>query len=94
LVLLLVTVRVPVALLQYTRNESELRIDAYTVEELLRNLDTRFPGFRAFIVDEGGRLRRYVSIFVEEEDIRSGDGLMTKLKEGDRVSIVPIVAGG
>jgi MoaD family protein len=89
-----VTVKIPVALLQYTGNESEVRSDAYTVEELLRNLDKRFPGLRAFIVNENGQLRRYVSIFVNEGDIRSGDGLTTKLKEGDRVSIVPLVAGG
>ena len=88
------TVKIPVALLQYTGNESELRIDAYTVEGLLRNLDVRFPGLSAFIVNENGQLRRYVNIFVNEGDIRSGDGLMTKLKEGDWVSIVPVVAGG
>ena len=90
----MVTVRVPVALSQYTGNESELSIDAYTVEGLLKNLDARFPGFSAFIVNESGQLRRYVNIFVNEGDIRSGDGLMTTLKDGDRVSIVPVVAGG
>jgi molybdopterin converting factor small subunit len=46
------------------------------------------------IVNEDGQLRRYVNIFVNEVDIRAGDGLMTKLKEGDQVSIVPLVAGG
>ena len=91
---MLVTVKIPVALLQYTGNESEVQSEAYTVEELLRNLDKRFPGLRAFIVNENGQLRRYVSIFVNEGDIRSGDGLTTKLKEADRVSIVPLVAGG
>ena len=87
-------VNVPVALLQYTGNESELRVDAHTVGEVLTNLDTRFPGLSAFVVNESGQLRRYVNIFVNERDIRSGDGMMTKLKEGDRVSIVPVVAGG
>jgi molybdopterin synthase sulfur carrier subunit len=89
-----VTVKIPVALLQYTGGASELRIDAYTVEGLLRNLDGRFPGFSAFIVNENGQLRRFVNIFVNQDDIRLGDGLMTKLKEGDQVSIVPVVAGG
>jgi molybdopterin synthase sulfur carrier subunit len=91
---MLVTVKIPVALLQYTGNESELRTDAYTVEGLLRNLDDRFPGLSAFIVNENRELRRYVNIFVNEVDVRSGDGLMTKLKDGDRVNIVPVVAGG
>ena len=90
----LVTVSIPVALLQYTGKESQLRIDAYTVEEALGKLNARFPGLSSFIVNEGGHLRRYVNIFVNEQDIRSGDGLKTKLKEGDRLSIVPVVAGG
>ena len=90
----MVMVRIPVALLQYTGNESELRIDAYTLEEALSKLNTRFPGLSAFIVNESGQLRRYVNIFVNEQDIRSGDGMKIKLKEGDRVSIVPVVAGG
>ena len=91
---MLVTVKVPIALLQYTGNESELRVDAHTVGEVLTNLDSRFPGLSAFVVNESGQLRRYVNIFVNERDIRSGDGMMTKLKEGDRISIVPVVAGG
>jgi len=90
----LVTVKIPIALLQFTGDESELRVDAYTVEGLLSNLDSRFPGLSAFIVNESGQLRRYVNIFVNEHDVRSGDGLMTKLKEEDQVSIVPVVAGG
>lgn len=89
-----VTVEIPVALLQYTGDESEVRIDARSVDVLLRNLDGQFPGLSALIVNESGQLRRYVNIFVNQEDIRSRDGLTTKLEEGDRVSIVPVVAGG
>ena len=85
---------IPVALRQYTRNESDLRFEAHTIGELLRKLDSSFPGLSAFIVNESGQLRRYVNIFVNEADVRSGNGLMTKLREGDRVSIVPVVAGG
>ena len=91
---MLVRVKIPVALLQYTENKTELRVEAHTVDELLRNLDERFPGLSAFIMNENGELRRYVNIFVNEGDIRSGDGLITPLKEGDLVSIVPAVAGG
>jgi molybdopterin synthase sulfur carrier subunit len=69
-------------------------MEASTVEELLFRLDRLFPGLRAFIVDESRGLRRYVNIFVNQEDIRSGEGLMTKLKDGDRVHIIPAVAGG
>jgi MoaD family protein len=87
-------VNIPVALRQYTQNKSDVRVEAYTVGELLRKLDSSFPGLSAFIVNESGGLRRYVNIFVNEDDVRSGNGLMTKLKEGDLVSIVPVVAGG
>ena len=92
--LLQVTVSIPGALRQYTKDKSEVNVDASTVEELLFRLDRLFPGLRAFILDESRGVRRYVNIFVNQHDIRSGEGLMTKLKQGDRVYIVPAVAGG
>ena len=64
------------------------------MEELLYLLDRLYPSLRAFIVDESRKVRRYVNIFVNEHDIRSGEGLLTKLKDGDRVHIIPAVAGG
>ena len=87
-------VNIPAALRQYTQNQSDLQVDASTVQETLRKLDELFPGLKAFILDESSELRRYVNVFVNGKDIRSGDGIMTKLKEGDRVRIVPAVAGG
>ena len=89
-----VTVNIPAALRQYTRNQSDLQVDASTVQEILQKLDGLFPGLKAFILNESSELRRYVNIFVNGKDIRSGDGIMTKLKEGDHVRIVPAVAGG
>lgn len=89
-----VTISIPHALRQYTQDKSEVRLDASTVDESLMKLDALFPGLKAFIVDEGKSLRRYVNIFVNEHDIRSGEGLTTKLKDGDRVRIIPAVAGG
>ncbi len=62
--------------------------------ELLQKLDGLFPGLKSFIVNESRDVRRYVNIFVNEEDIRSGEGLVTKLKDGDRIRIIPAVAGG
>ena len=88
------TVNIPVALRQYTQNQSDLQVDASTVQEMLQKLDALFPGLKAFILDEGSGLRRYVNVFVNGKDIRSGDGITTKLKEGDQVRIVPAVAGG
>jgi len=87
-------VKIPAALLQYTRNTADVNIDASTVDEVLVKLDGLFPGLRAFILDESRGVRRYVNIFVNQADIRSGEGLMTKLKDGDRVQIIPAIAGG
>ena len=89
-----VTISIPHALRQYTQDKSEVRLDASTVDESLMKLDALFPGLKAFIVDEGKSLRRYVNIFVNEHDIRSGEGLTTRLQDGDRVRIIPAVAGG
>ena len=89
-----VKVKIPAALRQYTQNQSDLQVDASTVEETLQKLDRLFPGLRAFILNESNELRRYVNIFVNGKDIRAGEGITTKLKEGDQVRIVPAVAGG
>jgi hypothetical protein len=69
---LLVNINIPHALRQYTESRSELQVEASTVQEALQKLDTLFPGLQAFIVDEGNELRRYVNVFVNEADIRSG----------------------
>jgi sulfur-carrier protein len=89
-----VVVNIPAPLRQYTQNQSDLQVDASTVQETLEKLDGLFPGLKAFILNESSELRRYVNVFVNGKDIRSGEGIMTKLKEGDRVRIVPAVAGG
>lgn len=89
-----ITVNIPAALRQYTRNNSEIDVDASTVDEVLMKLDHLFPGLRTFLLDESRGLRRYVNIFVNENDIRSVDGLRTKLKDGDLVHIIPAIAGG
>ena len=86
--------KIPAALLQYTRSVTDVNIDASTVDEALVKLDSMFPGLRAFILDESRGVRRYVNIFVNQDDIRSGEGLMTKLRDGDRVQIIPAIAGG
>jgi len=89
-----VAVSFPAALRQFTRDKSKIDIDALTVEEVILKLDNLFPGLKEFILDEDMSLRRFVNIFVNDEDIRTGIGLMTKLRKGDRVRIIPAVAGG
>ena len=87
-------VSVPAALRQFTHDKSKIDMDASTVEEVIMKLDDLFPGLKTFILDEDRSLRRFVNIFVNNDDIRSGVGLMTQLRDGDHVQIIPAVAGG
>ena len=84
----------PGALHQFTRDKSRVHIDALTVEDAILKLDNLFPGLKEFILDESMSLRRFVNIYVNDEDVRSGVGLMTKLRSGDHMRIIPAVAGG
>ena len=89
-----ITVHVPTPLRKLTGNQSEVEIDAATVAELVENLETSFAGIKEKLVDEKGEIRRYVNIYVNDEDIRFLDGVETPLNSGDNLSIVPAIAGG
>jgi len=88
------TVRIPTPLRNLCDGASDVPIEGATVDEVLKNLEVAHPGFAARLYDDTGKLRRFVNIYVGEEDVRFGDGLDTKVAEGDVVSIVPAVAGG
>jgi molybdopterin synthase sulfur carrier subunit len=88
------TVRVPAQLRSLTHGDGEVQAPGTTVSELIDNLDNNFSGIGARLRDETGQLRRFVNIYVNDEDIRFLDGLQTKLTESARVSIIPAVAGG
>ncbi len=89
-----VTVRVPTQLRPLSGGRSEVPVEGATVAEVLKALDAAHPGFADRLFDETGRLRRFVNVFVAEEDIRFLEGVDTPLAEGATVSIVPAVAGG
>jgi sulfur-carrier protein len=89
-----VNVRIPTQLRQLTGGASEVSVEGTTVAEALKALDVAHPGFAERLYDDGGGLRRFVNVFVAEEDIRFLDGLSTPLTDGQTVSIVPAVAGG
>ncbi len=89
-----ITVHVPTPLRKLTGNQAEVEIDAATVAELVENLETSFAGIKEKLVDENGEIRRYVNIYVNDEDIRFLDGSETPLNNGDNLSIVPAIAGG
>ena len=88
------TIRIPTQLRELSGGASEVSVDGATVGELLAALDTAHPGFSERLHDESGGLRRFVNVFVADEDIRFLDGLETAVGEGQVVSIVPAVAGG
>ena len=89
-----IKVNIPTPLRKLTNGDSEVSIDATQVSELIENLDSEFNGIAGKLLDEKGEIRRYVNVFVNDEDIRFLDGKTTSLKDGDEVSIVPAIAGG
>jgi molybdopterin synthase sulfur carrier subunit len=89
-----VQVRIPTPLRSLTKGQAEIPAKGDTVGALVEDLERQFPGLRERLVDEGGELRRFINIYVNEEDIRFLEGQKTALKDGDHVSIVPAIAGG
>ena len=88
------TVRVPTQLRGLTGGAGEVRVEAGTVGEALLALDQAHPGLGERVLDGEGRLRRFVNVFVADEDVRFREGLDTRVGDGETVSIVPAVAGG
>jgi len=92
---MMVDVRVPAPLRAHTGGEKVVKGDGSTVGEVLADLDRQFPGIRAGLCDPAsGELRRFVNVYVNDEDIRYLDHLNARLEPGDTVSILPAVAGG
>ena len=87
-------VRIPTPLRKLTNNEELVEINAVTVGEALVELQTRFPGIHERLVDDQGEVRRFVNVYVNEEDIRFLKNRETPLKDGDEISIIPAIAGG
>ena len=87
-------VRIPSPLRSLTAGQGEVDGAGANIIDLIENLEKKFPGMKARLYDETGNLRRFVNIYVNEEDIRFLKGKDTPLKEGDEVSIVPAIAGG
>jgi molybdopterin synthase sulfur carrier subunit len=89
-----VTVRIPTQLRSLSAGAAEVQIEGSTVAEVLKVLDSTHPGFGERLFDDAGELRRFVNVFVADEDIRFLQGVDTTVAEGQVVSIVPAVAGG
>ena len=89
-----ITVRIPTPLQRLTNGQAEVQCSGGTVSALLQDLEKCYPGIKECICDEQGKLRRFVNVFVTEEDIRFMQGDQTVVKSGDEVSIIPAIAGG
>lgn len=89
-----VTVRVPTPLRNLTGDQAAVSAAGSTVGEIIDDLESRHPGIRERLLEESGELRRFVNLFVDDEDVRFQQGLATPVREGSTVSIVPAVAGG
>jgi sulfur-carrier protein len=89
-----VTVRVPTILRTYTGGDARVTADGTVLSDVLESLDGSYPGIKGRIVDEQGELRRFVNVYVGNEDVRFLDGLSTPVEDGSEISVIPAVAGG
>ena len=89
-----VTVRIPTPLRPLTEDCETVSAEGDTVERVIQNLQERYPGLGERLCDEKGALRRFVNVFLNDEDIRFMDGPKTAVKDGDELSIIPAIAGG
>jgi sulfur-carrier protein len=87
-------VKIPTQLRQLTDGEAEVEARGGTVGELIGDLESRHPGIKERLLDDSGQLRRFVNVYVNDEDVRFEKGLDTEIPDGGRVSIIPAVAGG
>ena len=86
--------RIPGPLRRLSNGETTVAVEASDLQGAIDQLEQRYPGFRERLLDESGQPRQFVNIYLNDEDIRLGEGLKSSLKESDEISIVPAVAGG
>ena len=89
-----VKVRIPTPLMKLTDNKSEVTAEGSNISDIFNDLEAQFSGIKDRICEENGSPRRFINIYVNEEDIRFLDGEQTAVKEGDEISIIPAIAGG
>ena len=89
-----VTVRIPTTLRPLSGGASTVEVDAGSLSDVIKALDAAHPGFADRLLDDDGNLRRFVNVFVDDDDVRYLDGLATNVPDGQTVSIIPAVAGG
>ncbi|MEU3458406.1 MoaD/ThiS family protein [Streptomyces sp. NPDC006733] len=88
------SVRIPTILRTYTGGQSEVPAEGSTLSEILESLEKNHAGISARVLDDTGKLRRFVNVYVNDDDVRFSEGLQTSVPDGANVSIIPAVAGG
>ena len=88
------TVRIPTILRTYTDGRAEVPATGPTLADVIDSLEANHPGIRARVLDDAGKLRRFVNVYVNDDDVRFAEGLATAVPDGGNVSIIPAVAGG
>ena len=89
-----VVVRIPTPLQKFTQNQSEVRVSGATIDGVVGELDAQFPGIRERLCDDNGAIRKFINLYLNDEDIRFMDGEKTAVQDGDEVAIIPAIAGG
>jgi molybdopterin synthase sulfur carrier subunit len=89
-----VKVRIPTPLRKLTQDKDSVQATGSTIDEVVSNLEKQYPGLKERLCDERGELRRFVNIYLNDEDIRFAQGKATAVKDGDEISIIPAIAGG
>ncbi len=89
-----ILVRIPTPLQKLTRNQSEVHVEGATVSEVIVQLEAHFPGVRERLCDDQGAVRKFVNLYLNDEDIRFMDGEQTEVNDGDELAIIPAIAGG
>ena len=89
-----IKVRIPTPLMKLTDNQSEVSAEGKTISDIINNLENQFNGIKDRICEENGSPRRFINIYINEEDIRFLEGEKTTVKDGDEISIIPAIAGG
>ncbi len=89
-----VNVRIPTPLRKLTQDKDSVQASGNTIQEIVDHLEQQYPGLKERLCDERGELRRFVNIYLNDEDIRFAQGRQTPVKDGDEISVIPAIAGG
>ena len=88
------TLKIPVPLRNLTENQAEVQLEGATIKEVVSNLTVKFPAIKERVCDENGNVRRFINVYLNEEDIRFLKNADTEVKAGDEISLIPAIAGG